>query len=100
FIADPVGVNLRHDIGIDNIAWACHYPHSASSWPTAPEELLKVAEQYDVPRADLDKITHTNAMRWYSYDPFASVKKEDATVGALRAKAAGHDVEVRSFDKG
>ena len=41
FIADPVGVNLRHDIGIDNIAWECDYPHSDSSWPAAPEELAR-----------------------------------------------------------
>ena len=59
-----------------------------------------VAARYDVPRADLDKITHENAMRWYSYDPFAHVPKEEATVAALRTKAAGHDVSIRSFDKG
>ncbi|MDX6225616.1 MAG: fatty-acyl-CoA synthase, partial [Frankiales bacterium] len=49
----------------------------------------KVATQFDVPRADLDKITHENAMRWYSYDPFAHIAKEDATVGALRAFCDG-----------
>jgi hypothetical protein len=64
----------------------------------APEELAEVA--VDVSDADLDKISYQNAMRWYSYDPFAHVPKEQATVSALRAKAAGHDVEIRSFDKG
>ena len=39
FISDPVGVQLRHQIGIDNIAWECDYPHSDSSWPHAPEEV-------------------------------------------------------------
>jgi predicted TIM-barrel fold metal-dependent hydrolase len=100
FIADPVGLQLRHDIGIDNIAWECDYPHSDSSWPTAPEELGRVAEKYGVPRADLDKITHENAMRWYSYDPFSVIPREQATVAALRQRAAGHDVAERSFDKG
>jgi hypothetical protein len=95
-----VGVNLRHDIGIDNIAWELDYPHSDSSWPAAPEELARVAARYDVPQADLDKITYQNAMRWYSYDPFAHTSEAEATVGALRARAAGHDVAVRSFDKG
>ena len=37
-----------------------------------------------------------NAMRWYSFDPFAHVPKDEATVGALRATAAGHDVSVMS----
>jgi predicted TIM-barrel fold metal-dependent hydrolase len=100
FIADPIGVQLRDEIGIDNIAWECDYPHSDSSWPEAPEELARVAARYDVSRSELDKITHENAMRWYSYDPFVQVPKEEATVAALRAKAAGHDVSIRSFDKG
>ena len=33
-------------------------------------------------------------MRWYSFDPFAHVPRSEATVGALRAKASGHDVSV------
>ena len=41
-------------------------------------------------------MTHENAMRWFSFDPFTHMAKEDATVGALRRKAAGHDVSVMS----
>ncbi len=100
FIADPIGLQLRAEIGLDNIAWECDYPHSDSSWPDAPEELVRVARQYDVPRSDLDRITYQNAMRWYSYDPFAHTRKEQATVGALRARARDHDVSIRSFDHG
>jgi hypothetical protein len=37
-------VRLCHDIGIDNIAWECDYPHSDSMWPNAPEELHSVLE--------------------------------------------------------
>jgi predicted TIM-barrel fold metal-dependent hydrolase len=98
FISDPVGVELRHRIGIDNIAWECDYPHSDSSWPHAPEELAEVAA--DVPDDELNKITFENAMRWYSFDPFAHRPRERSTVGALRAEAAGHDVSIRSYDKG
>jgi predicted TIM-barrel fold metal-dependent hydrolase len=98
FIADPVGVQLRNMIGIDNIAWECDYPHSDSSWPEAAEELARVAA--DVPDAELNKITHENAMRWYSFDPFVHRSREQSTVAALRAEAAGHDVSIRSLDKG
>jgi predicted TIM-barrel fold metal-dependent hydrolase len=98
FISDPVGVQTRDLIGIDNIAWECDYPHSDSSWPLAPEELAEVS--VDVSDEDLDKISYQNALRWYSYDPFAHVPEEEATVGALRARAAGHDVAIRSYDKG
>ncbi|MBV8160625.1 MAG: amidohydrolase [Acidimicrobiia bacterium] len=100
FIADPVGVQLRSEIGIDNICWEMDYPHSDSSWPHAPEEFADVCARYDVPDADVDKMSHENAMRWYRFDPYARRARETCTVGALRAEVAGHDVTVRSFDTG
>lgn len=96
FISDPVGVGLRHDIGIDNIAWEADYPHSDSMWPSAPEELHAVFEAKQVSDEDINKMTHENAMRWYSFDPFVHVPREQATVGALRRQAAGHDVSIMS----
>jgi predicted TIM-barrel fold metal-dependent hydrolase len=98
FIADPVGIELRHQIGLDNMAWECDYPHSDSSWPDAPEELAAAAA--GVPDIELNKISHENACRWYHFDPFAHRPKEQATVAALRAEAGGHDVSIRSYDKG
>jgi predicted TIM-barrel fold metal-dependent hydrolase len=98
FISDPVGVALRHQIGMDNIAWECDYPHSDSSWPEAPEELEGV--MVGVPDDEVDKITYRNACDWYSFDPFAIRSKDQSTVAALRAEAAGHDVSIRSLDTG
>ena len=100
FIADPIGIALRDEIGIDNMCWEQDYPHSDSSWPNAPEEFARVAARYDVPDAEVNKITHENAMRWYRFDPFAHRSREQCTVGALRTEVAGHDVEIRSMDKG
>ena len=87
---------MRHRIGIDNMAWEADYPHSDSMWPTAPEELTAVFAANDVPDDEIAKMTHENAMRWYSFDPFAHVPKAEATVGALRGQAAGHDVSIMS----
>ena len=98
FIADPIGVKLRHEIGLDNIAWECDYPHSDSSWPKAPEELAAVMQ--GVPDTEVNKITFENACRWYSFDQFAHRSKEQSTVGALRAEAGDHDVAIRAFDQG
>jgi predicted TIM-barrel fold metal-dependent hydrolase len=96
FITDSLGVRLRHDIGIDNICWEADYPHSDSLWPGAVEELGEVMERYDVPDEDINKITYQNAMRWYSFDPFTHIPREQATVGALRRAAEGHDVSIQS----
>ncbi|WP_280257566.1 amidohydrolase family protein [Nocardia abscessus] len=96
FISDPIGVRLRHEIGIDNISWEMDYPHSDSMWPDAPEVLAEVLEREQVPDDEIDKMTHLNAMRWYNFDPFEHVPREKATVGALRAAAADHDVSIQS----
>ncbi len=53
-----------------------------------------------MPDDELAKISHENAMRWYSFDPFSVRPKEQCTVAALRAESAGHDVATHSFDKG
>jgi predicted TIM-barrel fold metal-dependent hydrolase len=97
FISDAVGVKLRHMIGIDNIAWEADYPHSDSMWPGAPEELWEVLTENNVPDDDINKMTHQNAMRWYSFDPFTHITREQATVGALRKAAEGHDVSIKAL---
>src|SRR6202044_440182 len=37
FITDPSGLKLRHEIGMDIIAWECDYPHTDTTWPDSPE---------------------------------------------------------------
>ncbi len=99
FISDPVGVALRHDIGVDNICWEADYPHSDSMWPGAPEELGRVLAANNVADNEIDKITHLNAMRWYSFDPFTHITREQATVGALRKASEGHDVSIQALSR-
>ena len=36
FITDPSGLELRHRIGIETIAWECDYPHTDTTWPDSP----------------------------------------------------------------
>ena len=98
FIDDAFGVASRDFLNMDNVTWECDYPHSDSTWPTAPEQLWKyIGELTD---HDINRITHLNAMKHFSYDPFSVIPKEQATVKALRAKAAGHDVSIRATRTG
>ena len=82
------------DIGIDNICWECDYPHSDSVWPDAPRCCGR-ADPLQRARARHQQDHPPEPMRWYHFDPFKHVPKEQATVGALRAAAAGHDVSVQ-----
>ena len=52
-----------------------------------------------VDRTDIDRMSHLNAMRHFRFDPFAVTPREDCTVGALRRRAAGHDVSIRPRGK-
>ena len=99
FISDQVGVELRHEIGIDNIAWEADYPHSDSMWPGAPEDLWDVLSHNNASDSDINKMTHENALRWYSFEPFGHISREQATVGALRQAAEGHDVSIHALSR-
>ena len=38
-------------------------------------------------------------MRWYSFDPFGHMPREQATVGSLRQAAEGHDVSIHALSR-
>jgi predicted TIM-barrel fold metal-dependent hydrolase len=95
FIDDPVGVEMRHKMNLDMVTWECDYPHSDSTWPQSPEFVMK--QMAGVPDDEIDKITHTNAMRIFRYDPFTALGgRDNCTVGALRAQAEGWDVTIKA----
>jgi len=94
FIDDAFGLEARAHLNPDMITWECDYPHSDSTWPHSPEMLSKALQASAVSDADVAKITHENAMRIFSFDPFAVRPPEQCTVGALRAEAAAASVDV------
>jgi predicted TIM-barrel fold metal-dependent hydrolase len=94
FIDDPTGVEIRNRVGVETICWESDYPHSDSTWPTSPEYVAKSVD--GVSDADLNAMTHENAMRYFRFDPFAHRPREKCTVGALRAEATDVDVTPRS----
>jgi predicted TIM-barrel fold metal-dependent hydrolase len=94
FIDDEFGLRNRYDIGVDMITWECDYPHSDSVWPRSPESLWGRIKL--LPGDEIAKITHLNAMREFSYDPFSTLGREHCTVGALRAQAGHVDTNPKS----
>ena len=45
--------------------------------------------------SDIDKITWQNSCRFFGWDPFKLTPKDQATAGALRAKAVDVDTSIR-----
>jgi predicted TIM-barrel fold metal-dependent hydrolase len=65
FIDDPLGVKLRHDIGVRNIMWESDYPHADSLWPKSRENAQRVFA--DVPDQEVRQIVETNARRVFRF---------------------------------
>jgi len=97
FIDDAFGVRSRDLLDIDMVTWECDYPHSDSTWPRSPETLAAYLD--GVPDDEVAKITHENALRLFSFAPFTHVPKDQATVGALRARATDVDLGYRSSER-
>jgi predicted TIM-barrel fold metal-dependent hydrolase len=93
FISDPIGVELIDHFNIDNLCWESDYPHSDGSWPNSPEIVTKLLGRLG--DAQINKITHENAIRHYRFDPFAIRARQDCTVGALRALSPDVDTVTR-----
>jgi hypothetical protein len=98
FIDDATGIRMRDAVGIDTITWECDYPHSDTTWPHAPEILAK--SLVGVPDAEINKITHENALRLFRLDAFQHRPREKCTAAALRAESPNVDLSVKSLRGG
>lgn len=42
FLDDPIGVEMRHHIGVDRLIWATDFPHQESDWPDSRAVIERV----------------------------------------------------------
>ncbi|PEQ13819.1 amidohydrolase [Novosphingobium sp. PC22D] len=99
FLWDEYGLKNLVEIGEDNVAYEVDYPHSDAIWPDAPEHLWRQCRY--LTDAQIDKVTHGNALRWFRHDAlFEHNRREDMTVGALRARAAAKGVDTSPKSSG
>jgi predicted TIM-barrel fold metal-dependent hydrolase len=65
FQEDPLGVRMRHEIGVECLMWASDYPHSDSTWP---HSRAVVARDFaGVAEAETRRIVSENAARLYGF---------------------------------
>jgi predicted TIM-barrel fold metal-dependent hydrolase len=63
FLFDPLGVELRHHIGIDKIMWSTDFPHGNTSWPKSRVEFDHLFA--GVPRDEVKLMVHDNARNFF-----------------------------------
>jgi predicted TIM-barrel fold metal-dependent hydrolase len=66
FFDDPIGVELRHYVGVDRIMWSTDFPHIVTRWP---HSLTVMEEQFaGVPLDEKEKMLAGNAVRFFHLD--------------------------------
>ncbi|HXY27853.1 MAG TPA: amidohydrolase family protein [Acidimicrobiales bacterium] len=96
YVTDPTALKVRQDIGIDIIAWECDYPHSDSIFPGAPEFVHHELTQAGCSDEEINKITWENSARFFGWDPFAHIPRDQADVAALRRHSPDVDTTIRT----
>ncbi|HIF98988.1 MAG TPA: hypothetical protein EYQ54_18535 [Myxococcales bacterium] len=57
---------MRHQIGVDSIAWGSDYPHPEGTWPHTVENMKETFRQ--LPQDEIKKMLGQNALEWYGFD--------------------------------
>ncbi|HIF98286.1 MAG TPA: amidohydrolase [Myxococcales bacterium] len=57
---------MRHQIGVDKIAWGSDYPHPEGTWPNTVENMKETFRQ--LPQDEIKKMLGQNALNWYGFE--------------------------------
>ena len=63
FIKDQIGIQLRHDVGVRNMAWSTDFPHHGCDWPYSRKVVGEM--MVGVPDTERHQILAGNMMRIY-----------------------------------
>lgn len=66
FLKDPIGVRMRHEMGVTNTMWGSDFPHSAGNWPHSRELLDEMFA--GVPAGERSQMTCGNALEFFRLD--------------------------------
>ncbi len=83
FIVDPVGVEARHLIGIDNMMWCSDFPHSVSNWPIDVE--IALAQMTTVSQAERERLLWRTCTELYGLPAQPQPRPEPVGAGAVAA---------------
>ena len=58
---------MRHEIGVGNLAWGSDYPHPEGTWPKTEGHLLETF--MDLPEEELTPMLGGNLVQLFGFDP-------------------------------
>lgn len=62
FYDDPIGIKLRHEVGVDHIMWGSDFPHVVTSWPRSRDRLDQ--QMVGVPEHERRKMLAENLLEF------------------------------------
>jgi len=74
---------MRHQIGIENIAWGSDYPHPEGTWPQTRAQMRETF--LDLPEDEVARMLGTNLADFYGFDN-AKLQKVAAQIGPLKSE--------------
>src|SRR4029077_20300077 len=66
FFDDPVGMKLRHEVGVDRIIWGSDFPHVVTTWPHSQAVLERELE--GAPQGEKQGILAGNLIEFLGLD--------------------------------
>ncbi len=66
YFDDPIGVKLRHEVGVDHVMWGSDFPHEVSRWPHSQKLLSE--QLANVPADEKRKMMSENAVKFFHLD--------------------------------
>ena len=67
FFDDMVGIDARHQIGIEQLVFETDYPHQDSTWPDTPKLVAEIGER--VAPEELEMLVRSNAITMLDLEP-------------------------------
>lgn len=91
FYDNPIGVQLRHYIGVDRILWSSDFPHAPTEWPNS----LDVIERNfaGVAEDETHLMVAGNAIRFFHLEStFETTEERERQMAARRSGAAPSEI--------
>jgi predicted TIM-barrel fold metal-dependent hydrolase len=70
FMYNPIGVELRHHVGIDRVMWEADFPHCETDWPNSRDIIDEMMD--GVPDDERRKMLAGNASEFFHLTPAAT----------------------------